>query len=221
MTARRRLGWLGPAIVIVGLAAGAVMIWFMVRSRPTAGEVIDTFQIDPQATIIVRHEAGGGERSFVEVRVGDEVQWQAMVPHYAGKKGVPALAWSEASLAIRVVRDKRAEIFAVALRDGTKLGAMHLGTEHGEIDPDAPGPITLTDHLRSYEIVSGDGWHQLVGVDLRLGIALWKKELGPLPVTDGGVEGGLVWVVQGGNRRYFRVFSGAEDATVTPPPKPL
>lgn len=219
--ARSRLGWLGPAIVIFGLVAGGAMVWFMIRERPEAGEVIDTFEIDPHAKLLVRAEQGKGERSFIELRVDDEVKWQAMIPHYAGKHGVPALAWSESSLAVRIVRDRHAEIFAVALRDGTKLGAIFLAKEHGPIDEAAPGPITLTDHLRSYEIVSGDGWHQLVGVDLQRGLGLWKKELGPLPITGGGVEGGLVWVEQGGKRRYFRVFTGAEDGTVNPDLKPL
>ena len=103
----------------------------------------------------------------------------------------------------------------------TKLGACTSRPSTGRSRPDAPGPITLTDHLRSYEVVSGDGWHQLVGVDLRPGKgAVEDASSGHSPVTDGGVEGGLVWVEQGGKRRYFRVFSGAEDGTVPQPPKP-
>jgi GTP-binding protein HflX len=39
---KTRLGWLGPAIVLVGLALAGLMTWFMVSSRPSAGAVIDT-----------------------------------------------------------------------------------------------------------------------------------------------------------------------------------
>lgn len=220
MAAKRRLGWLGPAIVLLGLAAGSVGVWYMMHARPKAGAVIDTFVLDPHTKIVVRAE-DGGDRSFVELRVDDDVKWQALVPHYAGKPGKPGVAWSQNAVSVRVIRDGKAEIFALSMNDASKLGGIHLASEHNGIDPDASGPLTMTDHLRSYELVAGDGWHQLLGIDLKLGTAIWKKELGPVPVTAGGVDGGLVWVEQDGKRRYFRVFNGAEDGTVGHVPKPL
>ncbi|MBA3542406.1 MAG: hypothetical protein H0T79_22510 [Deltaproteobacteria bacterium] len=205
----RRLGWLGPAIVAVGLAAGGVGGWYMMTARPSAGEVIDTLPIDSQASLVVRAEQGG-DRTFIELHVGDETKWQALVPTYAGRRGVPGLAWTQNAVSVRVVRGGRAEIFAVAMRDGSKLGGLKLAPDHGPIKRDAGGPVTFTDHVRSYEIVAGEGWNQLVALDLAKGRALWKVELGPAPVVEGGLDGGVFWVRQGTGRRSFYVFNGEE-----------
>jgi hypothetical protein len=35
--ARSRLGWLGPAIVLVGAAVAAAGVWYIVHARPSAG----------------------------------------------------------------------------------------------------------------------------------------------------------------------------------------
>lgn len=209
----RRLGWLGPVIVLVGVAVAALGVWFMIRSRPTPGEVIDTFEVDPHTSIVIRGEQGG-DRAFVELHVDNELTWQALVPPYAGRKGNPGVAWSPIAVSVRVIRAGRAEIFALAMQDASKLGGIHLASEHGEIAPDASGPLTLTDHVRSYEIISGPDWHQLAAIDLNLGKSVWKRELGPQPIETAGLEGGLVWVQQAGVKRHFRVFTGAEDATM-------
>jgi hypothetical protein len=216
----RRLGWLGPVIVLVGVAVAALGVWFMITSKPTPGEVIDTFVVDPHTSIVVRAEQGG-DRSFVELSADNEVRWQALIPRYAGRKGNPGVAWSPVAVSVRVIRDERAEIFAVSMQDASKLGGIHLAAEHGPIARDATGPLTLTDHVRSYEIISGPDWHQLAAIDLNLGEPLWKRELGPAPIEAAAVEGGLVWVQQRGVKRHFRVFNGAEDATMIPLPKSL
>jgi hypothetical protein len=228
MKPSRRLGWLGPAIVGLGVVVAALGIWFMVYARPVAGDVIDTFLLDasePKATLVVRAEAGG-DRSFVELRRGTEVVWQALIPTYGGRTGVPGLAWNDKVVSIRVVRDGHAELFGLAMHDASKLGGMRLAPEHGPIDRAAAGPVTLTDHIRSYEVVAGPDWHQLVAIDLASGKALWSRELGAAPVVDGGVLGGLVWVEQAPSslgkppprkRRHFRVFNGAEDANADEP----
>jgi hypothetical protein len=209
----RRLGLLGPIIVLVGVAVAGVGTWYAIHARPKAGAVIDTFPLGEGGELLVRAE-DGGERSFLELRDRDEVVWQAMIPHYAGAKGRAALAWSQTAVTVRVERSGRAEVFAVAIRDGSKLGGFRLAPEREPITTQATGPITLTDHVRSYELAGGADWHELVAVDLRTGLALWKVALGKAPITDGGVEGALVWVVQGGEKRRFNVFTGREDRSI-------
>lgn len=212
-----RLGWLGPAIVIAGLAIGGVGVWYMIHARPVAGAVIDTVKVDNGGEIVVRAEAGDGDRAFVEARLHGETKWQALVPHYAGKTGRSGVAWSADSITVRVVRDDRAELFALATQDGHKLGGIKLAPNHGPIAKDAEGPLTVTDHIRSYEIVSGADWHQLVGVDLATGRGLWRVELGPTPIRDAGLDAaGEVWVQQGNERRKFFVFNGMEDKRLSP-----
>jgi hypothetical protein len=204
---RSRLGWLGPAIVAVGAAVAAVGVWYMVHARPVAGEVIDTIAIDGRRALVVRGEVGG-DRAFVELRDGDAVVWQALVPRYGGRAGAPGIAWSPIAVSVRVVRDGHAELFALAMGDAHKLGGMRLAPDHGPIAAAPSGPVTLTDHVRSYEVVSGPDWHQLVAIDLGSGHALWARELGPAPVRAGGVADGEVWIDQGAGPHRFTALSG-------------
>jgi hypothetical protein len=204
---QQRFGWLGPAIVGVGAAVAALGVWYMIHARPRVGAVIDSVPIDDHHVLVVRAEASG-ERAFVELREDDEVKWQALVPRYGGHAGATGLAWSPTAVSVRVIRDGHAELFAIAMHDASKLGGMRLAPEHGPVVTDPPGPVTLTDHIRSYEIVSGPDWHQLVATDLTTGKALWKQELGPAPVRAGGVGAGVVWIEQAGGRAAFAVTSG-------------
>jgi hypothetical protein len=64
--------------------------------------------------------------------------------------------------------------------------------------------------VRSYEFVAGPDWHQLVGVDLANGEGLWRVELGAAPIAAAGLDGDVVWVVQGAQRRAFRTSDGTE-----------
>ena len=109
-----RLGWLGPAIVIAGAAIAGVGVWYIVSAKPVAGDVIDTIRIDDDHSIVVRKQAGG-DHDFVELHDHDIVRWQAFVPHYAGRPGAPGIAWSPIAVSIRIVRDGRAEIFAISM----------------------------------------------------------------------------------------------------------
>jgi len=205
----KRLGWLGPAIVIAGAAIAGVGVWYIVSAKPAAGAVIDTIRIDDESSLVVREQVGG-DHNFVELHDHDIVRWQAFVPHYAGRAGAPGIAWSPIAVSIRVVRDGRAEIFAIAMADAAKLGGMGLAPDHGPIVVQTSGPVTLTDHVRTYEIVAGPDWHQLVAIELATGKALWKAELGAAAVTDGGVADGAVWIAQQGQRRRFEIHSGRE-----------
>ncbi|HEX2685214.1 MAG TPA: hypothetical protein VHN14_01285 [Kofleriaceae bacterium] len=212
---RSRLGWLGPAIVLVGAAVSAVGVWYIVHARPSAGAVIDTIAIDDHHALVVRAEAGG-DRAFVELREDDVVTWQALVPPYGGHPGVRGIAWSPTSVSVRVIRDGYAELFALAMHDASKLGGVRLAPQHGQIVDDPASPVTLTDHVRSYEVVSGPDWHQLVAIDLRSGRALWYRELGAAPVRAGGVTQDRVWIDQGTGPRFFGVLTGTSDHIAPP-----
>jgi hypothetical protein len=221
MARRIRLGWLGPLIVTLGTAIAGVGLWIMMKNKPTAGVVLDEIRLDAKAMVRVRAEASG-ERSFIELHVDGELKWQALVPPYAGRPGVPGIAWSDKVLTVRVIRDQRAEVFALAMHDASKIGGIHLAPDKGPVLRDAPGPVTLTDHVRSYELVSGDGWNRLVALGLDIGKIVWKRELAPGAIEGGGIDNGFVWVQQRGAKRWFNVFSGAEDRSVDkigPPPQ--
>lgn len=210
-----RLGYLGPALVLIGIAAAGVAIWYMQTQRPVPGEIIETFAIDDKRSLTVREEATS-DRAFVELRDGDEVKWRALVPPYAGTKGRPAIAWSDKAVTVRVSRDGRAEVFAFSMTDAQRLGLLRLAHEHEPIETHTRGPITLTDHVRSYEIVGGADWNQLVAVDLVEGGGVWKVELGKGAITDGGVEAGRVWLVHDGKRRVFEAATGREHTEPVP-----
>jgi hypothetical protein len=204
---KTRLGWLGPVIVIAGIIVAGLATWLVIASRPEAAGVIDTIPISDKRALVVRAEAKG-DRNFVELREGERVVWQALVPPYAGRTGAPAIAWNDVAVSIRVIRDHRAEIFALAMPNGTKLGGMQLAPDHGPVTKQTSGPVTLTDHVRSYEIVAGSGWQMLAAIDLASGEPRWKQELGAALIEAGGVEGDLVWIRQDGQTRRFHAIDG-------------
>lgn len=195
--------------MLVGVAVAAVGVWYMIHARPVAGSVIDEVDLGGGASLVVRAEAKS-DRAFVELREGDTVRWQALVPPYGGRRGATGLAWSPTSVTVRVVRNQRAEIFALAMRDGSKLGGFTLAPNHGPITAQPAGPVSITDHAhdRSYELVGGADWHQLVAIDLKTGEGLWRQELGPAPVEAGEVRGDAVWVRAGGAERAFAARDG-------------
>jgi len=212
--AKSRLGLLGPILAFVALAAAGTAIWYMVHARPEPGAVIDTVQIGPDAKLVVRGEQGG-HRSFLELHENGALKWQALIPHYAGTPGRPALAWNEKAITVRVDRDNgRAEVFAFTREHAKKLGLLRLAPDKEPIHIHREGPITLTDEVRGYELVGGPTWHELIAVELGTGNGAWRVELGPSPITAGGVEGGTVWLEQAGKRRTFDGATGREQ-TVT------
>jgi hypothetical protein len=212
---RPRLGWLGPALVIGGMAVAAIGIAYWMRARPVAGDLIASFaapEVGDDAFLVVRAERGG-DRAFIELHrmapgSDDALIWQALIPRYAGDAHRRALAWSRDAVTVRIERGQSAEVFALAMHDGTKLGGFRLAVEHEPFHVEATGPITLTDHVRSYEIVGGAGWHQLIAVDLETGKGQWKVDLGSDRVDDGDCEAGSVWVMQNGHKRSFDAVTG-------------
>lgn len=208
--ARRRLGLLGPIIVLVGAAVAGLAIWYMLSQRPKAGDIIDSIALDDHSKIVVRAEQGG-ERSFLELYENGQLKWQALIPHYAGAPGRPAVAWNDKAITVRVDRSGgRAEVFAFTRANASKLGALRLAQAKEPLRVQAQGPITLTDHVRSYELVGGAGWWMLIAIDLATGHAAWEADLGKTPITAGGVEAGKVWLEQAGQRRWFDATTGRE-----------
>jgi len=207
MTQRTHLGWLGPMIVVIGAAVAGAGVWYMVHARPKPGAVIDEMTITG-GNVVVRAEASGGDRSFLELHVGDAVKWQALIPHYAGSRGRSGIAWSDRTVTVRVERHGRAEVFAFAIHNAAKLGSLRLAPEHEPTATEPQGPITLTDHERSYELVGGPTWHQLIAIDLKTGDGLWKRELGPGPIASGHVDGGIIYLEQTGVTRRIAASSG-------------
>jgi hypothetical protein len=214
---RTHLGWLGPVVVLVGVVAAGAAIWYMRAARPVPGEVIDRFviSIDPHRAIVLREEANG-EHSFIEMREGETVRWQALIPRYAGSKGRPAIAWSDRAVTVRVERSGRAEVFAFALDTAQKIGAFRLAPEHEPIETEPTGPITFTDHVRSYEIVGGTLWHQLIAIDLVKGIGIWKVDVGDAPIEAIGEHDGRVWISQRGVKRWFDAATGRDTPDAAP-----
>jgi outer membrane protein assembly factor BamB len=204
-----RLGWIGPAIVFVGAAVAGVGAYAIVTGRPDPGAVIDTLSIDDRTSLIVRDEAGG-DRSFVELHQDGELKWRALTPTYGGRTGAPGIAWNDTAISVRVIRDGRAEIFALARANAAKLGGFKLAPGKGAVTKQTQGPITLTDHERSYELVEGPGWRQLVAFDLNTGNDVWLVELGTAPVIDAKITEGVVHVTQTDGRRGFDARDGRE-----------
>lgn len=210
--AKRRLGWLGPIIVIVGAIIAVFASWYVLTARPKAGAEIDRIKIDNGGEIVIRAEQGG-KRSFIELYEKGALKWQALIPTYAGAPGRPAVAWGERAITVRVDREHgRAEVFAFSRSTAARLGALRLAQNHEPIHIHREGPITLTDHIRSYELVGGADWHELIAIDLATGEGVWRAELGKAPITAGGVENDQVWLDQAGKRRWFDTKTGREQS---------
>jgi hypothetical protein len=211
---RRRLGWLGPAIVGLGAAIAAVGVYLILVGRPVAGVVIDRIELGDGRTFVIRSEVDG-ERDFVELmRADGELAWRALIPPYAGRPGAPGIAWGHGTVTVRVIRDGRAEVFALALGNAAKLGGFKLAPGKGPVVKQAVGPVTLTDHVRAYEFVGGADWNQLTAIDLATGEALWKQDLGAAPVTAATIESTdprLLTVTQGQVVQHFEVVTGTRN----------
>lgn len=214
MAEKRRLNWIGIALFGVGAAVAVAAVLYWLHVRPVAGAEIDRVVVEDghgKAELIIRAEQDG-DRSFVELVTDGEVQWQALIPHYVGHKGRPAFAWGQGAVTLRVERGGRAEVFALALVNGEKLGGIRLAGEHDPITTQPTGPITVDDHRRSYELVGGADWHQVVCVDLAGGKSLWKQDLGPEAVTAARVDGDVLVIEQGAHTRRLVAGTGREQS---------
>lgn len=193
----KKLGFLGPAIVIVGLVLAGFGVWYWQTVTPTAGDIIDTIALDDHQSLVIRDQANG-DHSIVELHDGDELKWQALVPQYAGSPDRPGVAWGRGVITIRVERGGEQELWVLGMADAVKVASLRLAPEHEPIPLQTSMPLTLTDHIRTYEIVEGETnkWNQLVCIDLASGHALWKVELGWPKVISATIAGGQIVIDQ-------------------------
>lgn len=215
MSRGRNVGWIGIVIVGLGVAVAAVATWYILHARPKMGALIDSIPIDNDSHFELHEELAG--RSFIELVSHGELKWRALIPKYAGEKGRPGVAWNADAVTVRVDRGgKQAEVFALSMKDSAKLGGFRLAPDHPGAVTEKTGPITVTDHIRSYELIGEhDKWHSLTAVDLKTGKALWSADLGHWDVTDAGVEPPLyVWVVQAKQKRWYNVLNGNENRSL-------
>jgi hypothetical protein len=190
---RTRLGWLGPVIVVIGLVVGTLGVWWMFHARPEPGPVIDVLAIDAEWAVIVRKEASS-DRAFVElISTRRGVEWQALVPRYAGRPGAPGLAAGKAAISVRLART-RPEVWAMSTRDATKLGSVALDEYAvGKWVADGGSDVvTAGDGTRSFEVVDGTGGAAIIAIDLDRGRVLWhhpfaNREIAAITPTERAV----------------------------------
>lgn len=224
----RRLGFLGPSLVLLGAAVAAVGAWWMVHARANAGAYIDVVALDEHTALAVRSERSTA-RAFVElhrlVQGEAQVQWQALVPRYAGRPGAPGLAASKQAISVRVVRDGRAELFGLSMRNAAKLGGLHLARERPR-HPSGntlPAAVTLFDGAASFELVGSEAspaWAAVAAIELDSGRERWHRELGAEPVEAMWLSGETLWLRQAGQVRGLAVADGAPrvaEASAAPP----
>ena len=208
-------------MLAIGLSVGALGIWWMQRARPRAGAYVDVLAVATDAAVAIRGE-DGGKRSFVELIADGRLQWQALVPRYADPPRGTGLAASGNAVTVRVVRDGRPELFALATRDAEKLGGLHLSDR-----PPAAGGYTLprvatvSDGARSFELFGDDRAVDAVAIGLGDGHVLWRVGLGPGPIEDAAVVDGDLVVRQAGRVRGFNGATGDERLTAPALPAPL
>src|ERR1700733_34234 len=132
---RSRLGWLGPVLVIFGLGVGSAGAWYYAVAAPVAANTIDTIGIDTTRFLVVRAEADG-ERSFLELHdtgASEQLQWQALIPHYARSAGRRGVSWGQGVVTVRVERGGEDELWVLGLTDALKVASLRLAPEHEPI----------------------------------------------------------------------------------------
>lgn len=199
-------------LVIVGLLGGGFGIWYTVHVRPVPGRFIDGFALDDESYIAIR-EQPGTDRNFIEVTRQNQQLWQAMIPHYAGRVGAPAIGVSPTAMTVRIARRGRSEVFGLSLTDARKMGALLLGKDRKPTASSHCGEIiTLTADGHAFELLSTEQDNAIASVDVSTGAAGWQAPLGKSPITDAGVTNGVVWIIQGATITAFRAADGSAAA---------
>jgi len=199
------------AVLTVGISVGLLGVWWMQRARPAPGAYVDVVALGGDDAVAVRRERSS-ERAFVEMIAGGRVRWQALVPRYAAGANGVGLAASADAVAVRVVRDGRAELFVLSARDAGKLGSLHLaddrpGTPTGQT---LPAATTLFDRERSYELLGQEGaWTRVTAVNLAAGTIAWVRDLDGEPVREAYVVGDRVELFRNRNLVELATRDGA------------
>ena len=55
---RVRLGWLGPALLLIGALVGGLGVWWMARARPQPGPYVDVLALDEEWAVALRQQRG-------------------------------------------------------------------------------------------------------------------------------------------------------------------
>jgi hypothetical protein len=220
----RRLGWLGPALVILGLAVGGVAVWWMQRARPAPGDVIDALALDGEWAVVVRHERGS-TRAFVELTSAKSgTRWSALIPTYAGRPGVPAIAASQAAVSVRVIRDDGPELWALSAKNATKLGAISLTPYAAHPLVADPAVVTRGDARRglAFEVLTGETASTIVAVDLERGAVTWHRAVaGRVAALDVGATAIVATLADPGRTRTaLAIADGAPVDLATLPAGP-
>jgi hypothetical protein len=196
-------------VVIIGIAGAAFGIWFMMHSRPTAGTYVDAVALDETSYIAVRAQ-DGTDRNFIDVVVRDQLKWQALIPHYAGRVGAPAIGVARDAMTVRIARTGHSEVFGMSLLNASKLGSLQLGKDRPDSVTGHCGEvITLTADGRSFELISSDGNNAIAAIDVSTGLSQWQKPLGATPIVDAGVDGTVVWVKHVASTVAFNAVDGS------------
>jgi hypothetical protein len=213
------------AVMVLGVAAGSLGVWWMSRSRPEPGAYIDVLALGADAAVAVRHERGG-TRSFLELIDRGRPRWNALVPRYVDPPRGIALAASADAITVRVVRGGLPEVFALDARDAAKLGGIHLAAERPahRTGYTLPAAATVAVAGVAIELIGDDGvWAELIGVRQQSGKPAWRQPLGPEHIDSvtppDGPDGGVT-VRQGSRVRSFAPATGAllADRTDAAPP---
>lgn len=187
--------WLAPALLSVGVAVGALGVWFFWHSRPTPGAYYEVFALDANTAVALRHE-DGSERSFLElVELGHGVLWQALIPPYAGTSDAPAIAASSTAITVRVRRGGKDELWAMSTSDAEKLGQVELRPGEPRAGAMAPRIVTVADRAESFELV-GDATRStaVTAIELAEGAAKWRVDLGADDVAGAWLDARTLWI---------------------------
>jgi hypothetical protein len=197
----------------LGIAVGILGVWWMSRSRPTAGAYVDVLALGGGAAVAVRHEQGGA-RSFVDLIDDGTARWSALVPRYADPPAGVGLSATADAIAVRVVRGGLPELFALSARDAAKLGGIHLALERAphRTGYTLPAVTTVMAGDWSIEVIGDDpAWAELIAI--RGGGPAWRRELGTGHVDRVTVEGDRVAVLRGATRSLFDLGTGEPRGT--------
>jgi hypothetical protein len=204
---------LTAAVMTLGIAVGILGVWWMSRSRPTAGAYVDVLALGGGAAVAVRHEQGGS-RSFVDLIDDGTARWSALVPRYADPPAGVALSATAEAIAVRVVRGGLPELFALSARDAAKLGGIHLAAQRAphRTGYTLPAVATVMAGDTALEVIGDDpAWAELIAI--RGGAPAWRRELGAGHVDRVTIDGDRVAVVRGRTSSLFDLGTGEPRGT--------